>query len=112
MKNPQNIPEEAMFIMSFLSSGDAHLGFNSFLFFLTCTIVDLRAWTTKLWSAVAERSDDTAFRDRAWLPKRRGASLPAALQILWLRRKPRWVHLRSSVVLLRIAPPQFPTPTR
>ncbi|HEY5480736.1 MAG TPA: efflux RND transporter periplasmic adaptor subunit, partial [Verrucomicrobiae bacterium] len=35
---------------------------------------------------MAERSGDTAFSDRAWFPKRRGASLPAALQILWLQR--------------------------
>jgi hypothetical protein len=31
-------------------------------------------------SAVAERSGDTAFRLRTELPKRRGASLPAAVQ--------------------------------
>ena len=52
------------------------------------TILQLRARTAKIWTAVAERSDDTAFRDRAWFPKRRGASLPAALQSLWLRRQP------------------------
>jgi hypothetical protein len=32
------------------------------------------------WSAVAERSGDTAFRLRTEIPKRRGASLPAAVQ--------------------------------
>jgi hypothetical protein len=32
------------------------------------------------WTAVAERSGDTAFRLRVELPKRRGASLPAAVQ--------------------------------
>jgi hypothetical protein len=32
------------------------------------------------WSAVAERSGDTAFRWRTELPKRRGAALPAAVQ--------------------------------
>ena len=32
------------------------------------------------WTAVAERSDDTAFRLRPELPKRRGAPLPAAVQ--------------------------------
>ena len=52
---------------------------------------------------MAERSDDTAFRDRAWFPKRRGAALPAALQSLWLRRQPRRVHRCSSVVFLCIA---------
>jgi hypothetical protein len=34
------------------------------------------------WNAVAERSGDTAFGLRTELPKRRGASLPAAVQIL------------------------------
>jgi hypothetical protein len=32
------------------------------------------------WTAVAERSGDTAFRLWTDLPKRRGASLPAAVQ--------------------------------
>jgi hypothetical protein len=63
------------------------------------TILQLRAGTTKIWSAVAERSGDTAFRAWSCFRKRRGASLPAALQTLWLRRKPRWVHLCPSVVL-------------
>ena len=35
------------------------------------------------WSAVAERSGDTAFRLLTELPKRRGASLPAAVQIFY-----------------------------
>jgi hypothetical protein len=38
------------------------------------------AKTQGFWSAVAERSGDTAFRLRTELPKRRGASLPAAIQ--------------------------------
>ena len=38
-----------------------------------------------LWSAVAERSGDNAFRQRSQFPKRRGASLPAAVQRFWLR---------------------------
>ena len=53
----------------------------------TCTgTAPLCAPPTTIWSAVAERSGDTAFRDRAWFLKRRGASLPAALQILCQRR--------------------------
>jgi len=32
------------------------------------------------WTAVAERSGDTLFSLRAEIPKRRGASLPAAVQ--------------------------------
>jgi hypothetical protein len=47
---------------------------------------------TKIWTAVAERSGDTAFRAAGCFQKRRGASLPAAVQNLWLRRKPRWVN--------------------
>jgi hypothetical protein len=61
-------------------------------------MLQLRARTAKIWTAVAERSDDTAFRDRAWCPKRRGASLPAALQSLWLRRQPRWVVIIASLL--------------
>jgi hypothetical protein len=34
---------------------------------------------------VAERSGDTSFRLRIELSKRRGASLPAAVQKVWLR---------------------------
>jgi hypothetical protein len=64
--------------------------------------VQLRARTAKIWSAVAERSDDTALREWASFPKRRGASLPAALQILWLWRKSRRAHLCSSVVVLNL----------
>jgi prepilin-type N-terminal cleavage/methylation domain-containing protein len=37
------------------------------------------------WTAVAERSGDTAFRTRIPRAKRRGASLPAALQKIWSR---------------------------
>jgi hypothetical protein len=40
----------------------------------------------EFWTAVAERSGDTAFRLRTKLPKRRGASLPAAVQKIWLRQ--------------------------
>jgi hypothetical protein len=40
------------------------------------------------WSAVAERSGDTAFRTAGCIQKRRGASLLAAVQNPWLRRKP------------------------
>jgi len=36
---------------------------------------------------VAERSGDTAFRTAGCFQKRRGASLPAAVQNLWLRPK-------------------------
>ena len=63
------------------------------------TIMQLRARTTKIWTAVAacrgeaqrrlERSGDTAFRTAGCVQKRRGASLPAAVQNPWLRRKPR-----------------------
>jgi hypothetical protein len=48
-------------------------------------ILQLRARTTKIWTAVVERSGDTAFC-AAGFPKRRGASLPAAVQNLRLRR--------------------------
>jgi hypothetical protein len=47
---------------------------------LRFTIYDLRLTLQKFWSAVAERSGDTAFQLRTELPKRRGASLPAAVQ--------------------------------
>jgi len=53
---------------------------------------------TKFWTAVAERSGDTAFRATGCVQKRRGASLPAAVQNPWLRRKPRLVYLCSSVI--------------
>ncbi len=43
----------------------------------------------RVWTAVAERSDDTAFRLWTELPKRRGTSLPATVQNQWLRREPR-----------------------
>jgi hypothetical protein len=58
-------------------------------FFIRNTILQLRARTTKIWTAVAERSGDTAFRAAGCFQKRRGASLPAAVQNLWLRHKPR-----------------------
>jgi hypothetical protein len=51
------------------------------------TILQLRARTIKIWTAVAERSGDTAFRADGCFQKRRGASLPAAVQNLWLRPK-------------------------
>ena len=44
--------------------------------------------TENFWTAVAERSGDTAFCADSGCRKRRGAALPAALQKLWLRRKP------------------------
>jgi hypothetical protein len=47
---------------------------------LRFTIYDLRLTLRGFWSAVAERSGDTAFQLRTELPKRRGASLPAAVQ--------------------------------
>jgi hypothetical protein len=43
-------------------------------------IYDFRLALRGFWTAVAERSGDTAFRLRTELPKRRGASLPAAVQ--------------------------------
>ena len=61
------------------------------------TTAPLCAPTTTLWSAVAERSGDTAIRDQAWFLKRRGASLPAALQILW---QPRTVLLLGLMVFV------------
>jgi hypothetical protein len=62
------------------------------------TMTTVRARTTKIWTAVAERSGDTAFRTVGCAQKRRGASLPAAIQNPWLRHKPFWVHLCPSVV--------------
>jgi hypothetical protein len=53
---------------------------------------------TKIWTAVAERSGDTAFRTVGCAQKRRGASLPAAVQNPWSRREPRQVYLCPSVV--------------
>jgi hypothetical protein len=71
-------------------------------------ILQLRARTTKIWTAVVacrgeaqrrlERSGDTAFRATGCFQKRRGASLPAAVQNPWWRRKPRWVNPCPSVV--------------
>jgi ATP-dependent Clp protease protease subunit len=45
-----------------------------------------------------EHSGDTVFRAAGCFQKRRGASLPAEVQNLWLRRKPRWVHPCPSAV--------------
>jgi hypothetical protein len=53
------------------------------------TILQLRARTTKIWSAVAERSGDTAFRAAGCFQKRRGASLPAAVQKIVVAAKGR-----------------------
>jgi hypothetical protein len=57
------------------------------LLFASAAAEDSRAPTNEdprtprgFWTAVAERSGDTAFRLRTELPKRRGASLPAAVQ--------------------------------
>ena len=52
--------------------------------------------TTEFWTAVAERSGDTAFRTWPWFQKRRGAPLPAAVHILWLRRRPPAARQASS----------------
>jgi hypothetical protein len=62
------------------------------------TMTKVRARMTKIWTAVAERpssvaalrrvdSGDTAFRTAGCIQKRRGASLPAAVQNPWLQRK-------------------------
>jgi hypothetical protein len=66
------------------------------LFPIRNTILQLRSRTTKIWTEVAacrgegqrrlKRSGDTAFRMADGVPKRRGASLPAAVQNPWLRR--------------------------
>ena len=53
------------------------------------TIMQLHARATKIWTAMAKRSDDTAFPPPVRIRKRRGASLPAAVENA-LRRKPRW----------------------
>jgi hypothetical protein len=71
---------------------------NSRLAFIRNPILQLRARTPKIWTAVAERSGDTAFRMTKGYQKRRGASLPAAVQNLWLRLLPRWVYPCPSVV--------------
>ena len=62
------------------------------------TMTTVRARMTKIWTAVAERSGDTAFRTVGCAQKRRGASLPAAVHNPWLRRKPRWVYPYPSVI--------------
>jgi hypothetical protein len=53
-----------------------------------------------VWSAVAERSGDTAFGETGCLRKRRGAPLPAAVQDARLRHKPRRFFPSPSVVFL------------
>jgi hypothetical protein len=66
------------------------------LFSIRTTIMKVHAWMARIWTALAERQR----RQRFWVdkqnrrpdPKRRGASLPAAVQNLPLRRQPRWVH--------------------
>jgi hypothetical protein len=71
------------------------------LFGIRNTILQLRAQTTKIWTAVAERSGDTAFRTAGCFQKRRGsrsAGFPPQSKKLWLRRKPRWVYPCPSVV--------------
>jgi hypothetical protein len=60
---------------------------NSHLALIRNAILQLRARMTKIWTAVAERSGDIAFRATGCFQKRRGASLPAAVQNLWLRPK-------------------------
>jgi AraC-like DNA-binding protein len=57
----------------------------------------------EIWTAVAEHSGDTAFRMTSSLQKRRGASLPAALQNLVLRRQSRCVHRCPPAVLAPVA---------
>ena len=82
-------------IITFLSRAGGFLGGG-----IAREFASIRARMTKIWSAVAERSGDTAFRERASFPKRRGASLPAALQILLLRRQQRLAYLCPTVVVL------------
>jgi hypothetical protein len=65
------------------------------------TIMQLRAQATKIWTAAAERSGDTAVRTGDGLGKRRGASLPAAVQKPPLRRRLRGVQVRASGGLYR-----------
>jgi hypothetical protein len=59
------------------------------------TILQLRARTTKIWTAVAERSGDTAFRTAGCFQKRRGASLPAAVQKIVVAAKGRVKFIRG-----------------
>jgi hypothetical protein len=68
-------------------------------------ILQLRARTTKIWTAVAacrgeaqrrlERSGDTAFRTAGCFQKRRGASLPAAVQKIVVAAKGRVRFIRG-----------------
>jgi hypothetical protein len=64
------------------------------LFGIRNTILQLRARTTKIWTAVAERSGDTAFRTAGCFQKRRGASLPAAVQKIVVAAKGRAGFIR------------------
>ena len=63
------------------------------------------------WSAVAERSGDTAFTASKCMPKQRGASLPAAVQDAFMIRVVLPFHLRNlarvadSEVTLEVASP-------
>jgi len=63
------------------------------------------------WTAVAERSENTAFPARPYLPKRRGAALPAAVQKGWLKRQARWAaSLCALTAQLLSAAEQSPAP--
>jgi len=56
------------------------------------TILQLRARTIKIWTAVAERSDDTAFRADGCFQKRRGsrpAGFPPQSKICGCGQRPR-----------------------
>jgi hypothetical protein len=60
------------------------------------TIPQCPARRAEIWTAVAERSGDTAFRAWPSFRKRHGASLPAAVHIVWLRRRPPAARQASS----------------
>jgi hypothetical protein len=82
------------------------------------TILQLRARTTKIWTAVAacrgeaqrrlERSGDTAFRMTKGFQKRRGASLPAAVQKIVVAAKGRVRFIRVHPWLKNGRPAQHP----
>jgi hypothetical protein len=55
----------------------------------------------RIWTAVAKRSDDTAFRTTRSFQKRRGASLPAAVQNRWQGQRPHHV-LSPGLVEIRL----------
>ena len=68
---------------------------------LHCNAASSRSGTTRIWTAVAERSGDTAFPGSP-APKRRGASLPAAVQNVVAalpRCALRGLRVRSDLVL-------------